>query len=64
LLKHRIERVKELLVYNKLSLSEIANQSGFSSESILNFQFKEITGFSPSHYQEIRKLRSTVKKDL
>jgi len=64
LLKHRIERVKELLVYNKLSLPEIADQLGFGSESQLMFQFKEITGFSPSHFQEIRSLRSIVKKDL
>jgi methylphosphotriester-DNA--protein-cysteine methyltransferase len=64
MLKHRIERVKELLVYNKLSLLEIANQLGFGSESQLKFQFKEITGFSPTHFQEIKNLRSVVKKDL
>ena len=64
LLKHRIERVKELLVYNKLSLSEIADQLGFGSESQLTFQFKEITGFSPTHFQEIRSLRSIVRKDV
>ena len=64
LLKHRIERVKELLVYNKLNLSEIADQLGFGSESQLTFQFKEITGFSQSHFQEIRTFRSVVKEDL
>jgi AraC-like DNA-binding protein/copper chaperone CopZ len=64
LLKHRIERVKELLVYNKLSLPEIADLLGFGSESQLTFQFKEITGFSPSHFQEIRSLRSIVRNDV
>jgi AraC-like DNA-binding protein len=64
LLKHRIERVKELLVYNKLDISEIANQLNFSSVAQLSLQFKEITGFSPSHFQEIRNLRSIIKKDV
>jgi AraC-like DNA-binding protein len=64
LLKHRIEKVKELLVYNKLSLSEIADQLGFGDESQLTFQFIEITGFPPSHFQKIINLRSIVKKDV
>lgn len=64
LLKHRIERVKELLVYNKLDISEIANQLNFSSVAQLSFQFKEVTGFTPSHFQEIKNLRTIVKNDM
>jgi AraC-like DNA-binding protein len=63
LLKHQIEKVKELLVYNKLNLSEIANQLNFSSVAQLSFQFKEITGFTPSHFRQIKNLRSIVKKE-
>jgi AraC-like DNA-binding protein len=64
LLKHRIERVKELLVYNKLNLLEIANQLNFSSVAQLSFKFKEVTGFTPSHFQEIKNLRLRVTKDM
>jgi len=50
----RIERVKELLVYGELSLSEIAFKTGYSSLAHLSAQFKKITGLTPSHYREIR----------
>jgi len=49
----RIEKVKELLVYNELSLKEIAFQLGFSSVAHLSAQFKKITGFTTSHFKEI-----------
>lgn len=50
----RIERVKELLVYGELSLSEIAWKTGYSSLAHLSAQFKKVTGLTPSHYREIR----------
>lgn len=50
----RIERVKELLVYDELSLSEIAYKLGYSSVAHLSAQFKKITGLTPSHYRQIR----------
>ena len=49
----RIEKVKELLVYNELSLKEIAFQRGFSSVAHLSAQFKKITGFTTTHFKEI-----------
>ena len=64
LLKQKIERVKELLVYNKLNLSEIAYQLNFKSASQMSVQFKNVTGFSPSHFQQIKNLRSIVKKEV
>jgi hypothetical protein len=64
LLKHKIERVKELLVYNTLNLSDIAGQLNFRNVSQLSLQFKEITGFSPSHYRQIRNLRSIAMKNM
>ena len=48
----RIERVKELLSYNELTLSEIAWQTGFSSVHHLSAQFKKITGQTPSAYKK------------
>ena len=51
----KIERVKELLVYDELSLSEIAYQLGYSSVAYLSNQFKKVTGLSPSHFKKIKE---------
>ena len=51
----KIERVKELLVYDELSLSEIAFQLNYSSVAYLSNQFKKITGLTPSHFKQIRE---------
>jgi YesN/AraC family two-component response regulator len=53
----RIEKVKELLVYDELSLSEIADRLNYSSVAYLSNQFKKITGLSPSHFKQIRTER-------
>jgi len=50
----KIERVKELLVYDELSLSEIAFRLNYSSVAHLSNQFKKVTGFTPSHFKNIR----------
>lgn len=52
IINQRLERVKELLTYDELSLKEISYQSGFSSAQHLSSQFKKITGFSPSEYKK------------
>lgn len=49
----RIEKVKELLVYDELTLSEIAWKLGYSSVHHLSAQFKKITGLTPSHFKKI-----------
>jgi len=49
----RIEKVKELLVYDQLSLTEISYQTGFSSVHHLSAQFKKVTGLTPSHFKKI-----------
>lgn len=48
----KIEKVKELLVYNELNLSEIAFQLGYSSVSYLSNQFKRVTGMNPSTFKQ------------
>lgn len=47
----KIERVKELLVYDEKTLSEIAWELGYNSVAYLSGQFKKITGFTPSHFK-------------
>lgn len=51
-IKHKIERVKELLVYDELSLKEIAFRTGYSSEAYLSNQFKKVTGLTPSQFKK------------
>lgn len=51
----KIEKVKELLVYDELSLSEIAFRLNYSSVAYLSNQFKKVTGLSPSHFKKIKE---------
>lgn len=51
----RIERVKELIVYDELSLSEISDQLGYSSVAYLSNQFKKVTGFTPSYFKSLKE---------
>jgi AraC-like DNA-binding protein len=49
----KIEKVKEWLIYNELTLSEIAWKLGYSSVAHLSNQFKKVTGLTPSHFKQI-----------
>jgi AraC-like DNA-binding protein len=51
---HKIERVKELLVYDELNLKEIAFKLHYSSVAHLSSQFKKQTGFTPSHFKHLK----------
>ncbi|NII26474.1 helix-turn-helix transcriptional regulator [Pseudoflavitalea sp. X16] len=64
IISHKIERVKELLVYDQLNLSEIAYQMHYSSVSHLSAQFKKVTGLTPSHFKQIKKKRRNMLDDL
>jgi AraC-like DNA-binding protein len=57
----KIEKVKELIVYDELSLSEIADFLNYSSVSHLSNQFKKVTGFSPSYF---KKIKESKRKEL
>lgn len=61
---NKIEKVKELLLYNELTLSEIAFQLHYSSSAHLSMQFKKITGLTPTFYKEIKMRRSQNLEDL
>lgn len=53
----KIERVKELLLYNELSLNEIAIKLNYSSTAHLSTQFKSVTGVTPSQFKKIKELK-------
>jgi AraC-like DNA-binding protein len=63
-INHKIEKVKELLVYYKIDLPEIAFQLNYSGAGQLSSQFKDVTGFSPSHFQEMRTIRHNTQIDV
>lgn len=54
---HKIERVKELLLYDEISLTEISYKLHYSSVAHLSNQFKKITGLSPSYYKQLKLKR-------
>jgi len=57
IIKHKIERVKELLIYDELSLTEIAYKLHYSSVAALSNQFKKVTGLTPSFFKHIKHKR-------
>lgn len=57
IIMHRIEKVKELLLYDDLNLTEISYRLQYSSVAHLSNQFKKITGLSPSYYKQLRNVR-------
>lgn len=63
-ISHKIERVKELLVYNELSLTEIAYQMHYSSVAHLSNQFKKVTGLTPSYFKNLKNKRRSALEDL
>lgn len=60
----KIERVKELLVYDELSLSEIADKLNYSSVAHLSAQFKKVTGFTPSFYRQIKEKKRKALDEI
>jgi AraC-like DNA-binding protein len=60
----KIEKVKELLVYDELTLSEIAFQLNYSSVAYLSNQFKKVTGLTPSHFKKMRTIKRRPLDEL
>jgi AraC-like DNA-binding protein len=61
---HKIERVKELLLYEELNLTEISYKLNYSSVAHLSNQFKKITGLSPSFYKQLKQKRKQNLENL
>lgn len=60
---HKIERIKELIIYNELNLTEIAWKMNYSSVAHLSNQFKKVTGLTPSHFKQLKdKRRSPIEE--
>ncbi len=61
---HKIERVKELLLYDELNLTEISYKLHYSSVAHLSNQFKKVTGLSPSHFKKMKDNRRSPIEDI
>ncbi|MBN2213156.1 MAG: helix-turn-helix transcriptional regulator [Bacteroidales bacterium] len=61
---HKIERAKELLVYDELNLTEIADKLHYSSVAHLSNQFKKTTGLTPSHFKKLKHKRRIGLEDM
>ena len=61
---HKIEKVKELLLYDELNLAEISYKLNYSSAAHLSAQFKKITGLTPSYYKELGQKRKVNLEDI
>ena len=63
-LTHKIEKVKELIVYDELNLTEIAYKMHYSSVAHLSNQFKKFTGLTPSHFKKLKNKRRGTLEDV
>jgi AraC-like DNA-binding protein len=63
-LAHKIEKVKELLVYDELNLTEIAWKLHYSSVAHLSNQFKKMTGLTPTHFKNLKHKRRLALGDV
>lgn len=64
IIMNKIERVKELLLYDELNLTEISYRLHFSSVAHLSNQFKKVTGLTPSYFKKLKKKRFKNLEDL
>ena len=64
IIAHKIERAKELLIYNELNLTEIAFKLHYSSVAHLSKQFKKVTGLTPSFFKNMKHKRLVALETL
>jgi AraC-like DNA-binding protein len=63
MIAHKVERIKELIIYDEMNMTEIAYIMNYSSVAHLSNQFKKATGLSPSHYKQLKdKRRSPIEE--
>lgn len=61
---HKVEKIKELIIYDEFNITEIAWKMNYSSVAHLSNQFKKITGFSPTHFKQLKQKRRTPIEEI
>ena len=61
---HKVERIKELIIYDEMNMTEIAWNMGYSSVAHLSNQFKKVTGLSPSHFKQLKDKRRSQLEEI
>ncbi len=64
IISHKIERIKELIIYGELNITEIAWKMNYSSVAHLSNQFKKVTGLSPSHFKQMKEKRRSPIEEI
>lgn len=64
IINHKIEKIKELIIYDELNLTEISYRLNYSSLAALSNQFKKITGRTPSFYKQLKAKRKVNLEDV
>ena len=64
IISHKIERIKELMIYGELNITEIAWKMNYSSVAHLSNQFKKATGLSPSHFKQLKDKRRSPLEEV
>lgn len=64
IIAHKIEKIKELLLYNELTLTQISYQLSYSSVAHLSAQFKKVTGLTPSYYKQLKHKKRIALEDV
>jgi AraC-like DNA-binding protein len=64
IINHKVEKIKELMIYGELTITEIAYKMNYSSVAHLSTQFKKVTGLSPSHFKQLKDKRRNPIEEI
>ena len=64
MIAHKVERIKELIIYGELNITEIAWKMNYSSVAHLSNQFKKVTGLTPTHFKQLKDKRRSPIEDV
>jgi AraC-like DNA-binding protein len=64
IIAHKVERIKELIIYDELNVTEIAYKMNYSSVAHLSSQFKKVTGLTPTHFKQLKDKKRNPIEDI
>lgn len=64
IIAHKVERIKELIIYGEMNITEIAYNMNYSSVAHLSSQFKKVTGLTPTHFKQLKDKKRNPIEDI